>query len=622
MTTLEKTIFDYQDAYYNHQPKVSDDVYDTLFCQLQKEQPDSFVLKRVGASVDGDWPKVSHRIAMKSLDKANCVPDVMKWCPGNDFAIMDKLDGFSVAVCYRVGNFHQAISHGNGEVGDDLTRNVSIMEGVPKYLGNKDTPVKVEDVWIRGEVVCKRSVFNEYFKKLGYSNARNTASGIAQRHEGYEDCKYLTFMPYEISGPSINSKIGELTMLDDWGFITPNYKWIKTKDIEPIYNDYNNSIRDELDYDIDGLVIRVNNNDEFDSLGETSHHPKGAIAFKFPAESKRTILRSITWQIGNSGRFTPVGHFDIVNLAGANVAKAALHTVGRVEELKLYTGCEIVVSRRNDTIPYIEQNVSTDIRGTKDYLKIPTHCSACGSELEMNGEYLVCHAEDCPAQVFGSIKRWVNKLNILEFGDTVVGGTIEGGMVNDIADLYSLDPDKVVNAFYNGRRLGEGARKAVRNLNNKKELTLEDFVGSLGITLWGRSMIKTIIGEGFNTLDKLYYADRATLAGIFGVGEGRANSLVDGLKEKRELINKILSKGVTIKSNDGNLNGKTFCFTLFRDAALQESIERAGGFVKSSVSRKLNYLVTLDVNSDSTKIKTAKSNGTKVITPDEVKEMI
>lgn len=628
MTNKESTLLRYQDAYYNGKPLVGDDVYDALYDEVTRENPDSFVLKRVGATPKGDWPKAHHFIPMGSLNKANSIQEVEKWWPEYNVVLMDKLDGISLGIQYIDRRFVKAVTRGNGLIGDDITRNVSLMEGVLKNINFKG------EVWIRGEIICKRSTFDTHFKDCGYENPRNTASGISKSIDDYEDCKYLTFMAYQIIGnpPVAKSKIGELTLLSNEGFFIPNFKPVRLKDVERIYNDYIDSIRASLDYDIDGLVLCVDNNNEFEGMGGTEKRPAGAIAFKFPHESKITVLRDIKWQVGNTGRITPVAFFDTVVLAGANVSQASMHTVDRVKCMKLYEGCNILVSRRNDCIPFLESNISMGIStddlssyeydNKNNYFMPPETCPSCEQELSMRGEYLNCTNDQCPARVAGAINNWITKLNILEFGDSVINAVIEAGLVNDIGDLYLLDPDKVAALKNNGRFLGESGRKAVINLLNKKEITIEELIGSLGINLWGRSMVKVLTDAGYNTLEKLFTLSALEMTSVKGISIIKAKEFCNGLSKNYPLINKLISNGVTIKKNSGHLNGVSFCMTGFRDSALQEAIESKGGSIKSSVSKGLTYLIVLDTNSTSSKAEKARSLGTKIINVDEARNMI
>jgi len=262
-----------------------------------------------------------------------------------------------------------------------------------------------------------------------------------------------------------------------------------------------------------------------------------------------------------------------------------------------------------------------------NYFRPPTACPSCGAALQRDGEYLVCKNDDCDAQATGMIKRWISKLEILHFGEVLIQALLDEGLVSDIADLYAVDPDDASALEVDGRRIGDTATKAFRNLHAKKSLPLHVLVGSLGIPLIGRSMAKTIADGGFDNLSKMYKAKYAEIAAIPGVGDVKAKAFVDGLAKKIGLIAKLLADpsdggaGIQIQINDGALKGKTFCMTGFRDSALSDAIEKAGGTMKSSVSKGLDYLIALDPNSTSGKAQTARKYGTTVIGIDDAKKL-
>lgn len=233
----------------------------------------------------------------------------------------------------------------------------------------------------------------------------------------------------------------------------------------------------------------------------------------------------------------------------------------------------------------------------------PDKCPSCGFLLQMEGEYLVCRNLDCPAQVTGAIKRWVKKLGILHFGDAFIEALVDSGMVVDIADLYFVDPEQTIHLYLDGRRVGTTAKKAFNNLHAKKELDLHVFLGSLGIPLFGRSMVKLLVDAGFDTLAKLWGAKIKDLEPLAGIGPIKAKAFVEGLKTKIDLVTKLLSAGITVKDKpqDGFLSGKTVCFTGFRDSQLEAKIEANGGVIKSGVSKTLDYLVCVSLSESSTK---------------------
>jgi len=258
----------------------------------------------------------------------------------------------------------------------------------------------------------------------------------------------------------------------------------------------------------------------------------------------------------------------------------------------------------------------------RDYFTIPTHCPECKTKLERDGEYLVCRGENCPAQVAGAIKRWVKKIGVLHVGDALIEALIDAGMVEDIADLYLLDPDTAVEVDVGGRRAGGTATKAITNLGKKKTLPIHVFVGALGIPLIGRSMAKIIVDGGYTSLSSMLKAKVSDVAAISGVGDTKARSFVEGFAARAGLVGKLIGEaGIVVQAATGPLVGKTFCFTGFRDPDLGDALEKLGATVKSSVSKKLTYLVAEDANSQSGKARKARGYGIEVIGKDDARKM-
>jgi len=367
-SALTRKIEDARKAYYGpNAPLMTDAEYDALEDELRLLDPEHYLLMTTGTPPgDSGWEKVSHGIPMRSLNKAQVFDEMGTWfkslgqvpCPPLEpsLVLTEKLDGISCSLQYIKGRLVSALTRGDGAVGEDITRNVSLMKGVQHRL-----PKGPYENWsghLRGEIVCRRSDFEKHFK--GYSNPRNTASGTAKRESDPEPCKHLTVIVYQMvpEGGYMISKMTELETIQSLGFIAPNYVGLKFDRIESIYRGYVDDQRELLDYDIDGLVIEVNSQSFAEDLGELNKRPKGAVAFKFPHDSKETTLERVEWQVGNTGRITPVAVFKAVNLAGANVTRASLHNVSYVKSLNLHEGDKILVSRRNDVIPAVESNLS------------------------------------------------------------------------------------------------------------------------------------------------------------------------------------------------------------------------------------------------------------------------
>jgi DNA ligase (NAD+) len=632
--TIAKRIEDARAAYYHGSPVMTDAAYDALEDELRALDASHPLLSKTGAPAPvSGWQKVKHRMPMRSLNKAQDTSDFAAWLAtvGTAVAlfITEKMDGISIALRYEGGKLVQALTRGDGVVGEDITRNVKLMRGLPSQAGSLTG-------WVRGEIVCRKSDFAKHFP--GESNPRNTASGTSKRQSDASKCCFLTVYAYQIvpDQGTVDFKSQELANLKTLGFAVPNLltgsgaQWVAG-----VYDQYVQNTRDRLDYDIDGLVIEVNDTAAREVLGEKNHRPAGAIAFKFPHEQKQTTLRDIIWQVGNSGRVTPVATFDTIPLAGANVSKASLHNTsyyteiaGHMGQQVLSKGDTILVSRRNDVIPYVEAGISANQwaaatnqanQPNPNLLPVPEVCPECGTRLGYEGEYLVCRNLDCPAQISGAVKRWVKKLNVLDWGESVIDALCESGRVRDPADLYTLDDDELSAVELSGRRVGSSSKTMLDNLHAKMELDLHVLIGSLGIPLIGRSMAKTVADGGFDTLDAMFKADAAQVAAIPGMGKTKAVSFVDGLDDRIGLVCKLLTNGVRIKApSAGPLKGTNVCMTGFRDGDMQDAIEAAGGTVKSGVSKSLNILVAKDPNSTSGKAKKAAKYGVEVIGIDEM----
>ncbi len=356
---LEAKILEASHAYYNGTPIMEDAEFDALETELRKIDPHNAVFSKIGAPVSSGWAKVAHPIPMGSLEKAQTLGELFAWASmkPRDLFLTEKLDGISVLLTYNQGKLVRAATRGDGTEGEDITRNVLIMQGVPQEI---PFPNQVN---IRGEIVCLKEDFKKFFP--GESNPRNTASGTSKRQSGWQKCKHLTVLVYNlfVGNSGLTSRSMEFAKLREWGFKTPYAASCDVVAAGDVYNAYVNRLREEAPYDIDGLVIEVDHKPSRDALGTTPNglNPKGSIALKFPHDQKKTVLRDVVWQVGNSGRVTPVAIFDTVNLAGAQVSQASLHNVSRLNLLKLFRGCEILVSRRNDVIPAVEANLSLNI---------------------------------------------------------------------------------------------------------------------------------------------------------------------------------------------------------------------------------------------------------------------
>jgi DNA ligase (NAD+) len=631
-STIASAITEARAAYYAGTPSMTDAEFDALENQLRALDPNHPVLGGVGATPSSGWAKVSHKTPMGSLNKAQNESDMLHWFQttvGNspEVVVVDKLDGISISLRYDNGSLTQAVTRGDGVTGEDITRNVRLMKGVPADLGEWSG-------YVRGEIVCYKDDFAAHFP--GDSNPRNTAAGTAKRQSDPSKCKHLTVVAFDMITDVgvLTRKDQELQALSGAGFTTPS--WITaqqgTVQIQGIYDAYVRSDRDALPYEIDGLVLIINDTSDWKLVGEKNHRPAGSIAYKFPHEAQSTVLRNIRWQVGNTGRVTPVAEFDAVDLAGASVKQASLHNVANIGRLTdrfgFRKGAGILVSRRNDVIPYVEALISQN--ATADELETPHECPECHTLLTMNGEYLCCPNDtDCPAQTLGAMRRWIKKVGVLHFGDAMLKAVVDAGMVSTIPDLYWLDATKVAALDMDGRRVGGAAVRALHSLNSLKTLPLETYVGSLGIDLCGRRMVRKLVAAGMTDLNALATATVQELSAVPGFGQDKAEAFREGFDARREIIIGLHAVSVTpapyeapAAPTGSTLAGQAVCFTGVRDKALEASIAAAGGLIKSSVSKNVTILVCKDPSSTSGKAQKARNLGIEVIGLDEMRQRV
>ena len=617
-TTLADRILEAREAYYNGEPVMSDAEFDALEDELRALDPHHPLFSQVGAfpQPKSGWAKAQHTQPMGSLSKAQDAADFARWAGQvqGPYLVMDKMDGASISLRFDKGQFIQAITRGNGLLGEDITANAKRMafpKKVPGFTG-----------FIRGEVMCTLSAFAKF---AGAANPRNTANGAMKRHDG-AGCENLTVFAFEVAGAS-GSKFEELRFLRSLGFKTPEFSSAASLvEVQAIYDEYVAGRRSRLDYEIDGLVVSVLDNAARNALGASDGRPKGAIAYKFPHEQATTTLRKVSWGTGVTGRVAPVAEFDFVSLAGVQVGRASLHNASYIARLGgLRVGDSILVSRRNDVIPAVEALIR-DHGGAEFHP--PTNCPSCDSVLTREGEYIVCRSQDCPAQFIGGVGRWIGDMGVLHFGTALVQALIDNGLVTGIPSLYRLNVEDVANAtFADGSRVGTAiATRALGNLRNAMSVELDAFIGGLGLPLFGSSMTRMMIEAGYDTLEKLRGASLAQIEAVPGVGSVKAQTLFNGLREKSALIDEILAEGVKINppkvKSVGFLTGKSMCMTGFRDAKLQGDFEAAGGEIKSGVSKGLTYLVAKDANSGSSKLQKARELGVIVLSPAEMSALI
>lgn len=621
VSILEGRIEAARTAYYNGEAIISDEEFDVLIYELAALDPKNPLLAEVGAPASNEWAKATHLFPLGSLSKFNLPNEMADWInttlKGKPVLVSEKLDGLSIGCQYENGKLTKAILRGNGFEGENILANVLKMQGVVKKLAQPFTGV------IRGEIVLLKADHEEFFPD--YANPRNAASGLCRRSDG-EGSEHLTLMMYDVLSDSTEFETEEkkFKFLFANAFHTPNTVLCKTaEEVNQLWQSYQDTVRDTLDYEIDGLVVACDDIEFQHSLGEHNLRPKGKMAFKFANQFVKTTVQKITWEPGGMGRITPRCWFKPITILGSTVEKASIYNTDYISKLGLGVGAEVLVCKANEIIPRVERVVKPAVA----VASIPGICPACDAGLVMEGKHLMCpNVATCPAQITGRIKNWVKELNILELGKKLIEKLVENGLVETPADLYTLEVDDLASL----ERMGQSsAKKVYAEIWKCNPISLDVFLGALSIPMIGGSSIRAIMAAGHTTLKAIQKLSVKDLEAINGIGPGRAKSLAEGLKANEDIIDALLKNGVQIKektmSKNGVLTGKSFVITGTLTRKRDEvaaMIEEAGGTMQGSVGKGTTYLVIADPSSTSTKAQKARKLGTELISEEQLMTML
>lgn len=628
-TEMKNKIIKAKDAYYNSDtPIMSDSEFDALWDEFKSLYPEDELCSSIGSPISEvtEWEKKEHTIPMCSLDKVNTVEEFEKWCCENnsEFIIEDKADGISIELCYEDGKLISCITRGDGKIGEDIYSNVIKMKNVVKELPND---CKINN--LRGEILILRDDFEQinYLltleKEKELKNPRNAATGISKRYDG-QFAEYCTILYYECDG-EFETEFEKLQYIESLGLKTINYKKVTKKEAIEEYNLYCESKRSEILYDIDGLVVKINSIQKQEELGyNASKNPNFSIAWKFPAMKVKTKILDVIWQLGDGGegRITPVAILEPVKCGGVTITRATLNNVEIFDSFDLHYNDLLLVSRANDVIPKILENLTKD---HENNLKIShiEYCPVCREKTEISGKFLICPNLNCKGKEIGNLNRWIDALNIMDISEKTINLLYNNGLIKEPADFYKLNVEDISCL----ERMGEkSAEKIVNNLVNNIVLDLSTFISGLNIPNFSKSRAELLIENGIDNLEKMLKATKEDLVKIKGIESKTAELIVNGLLNKRKTIFNLLTY-ITIKERTiGKLNGLSFCVTgALNTMDRKEFIAKVtqnGGSYKSSVVKGLTYLVTNDTESGSSKNKKAKENGVKIINEQEFLTLI
>jgi DNA ligase (NAD+) len=653
---LRREINYHNELYYQKSaPEISDAEFDALLAKLKKLEeenpelvtPDS-PTQRVGGRAEGFKPFV-HRVPLMSLDNSYSLDDlrsfderIRKLADGREFDYVAelKIDGLSVALHYENGVLTAGATRGDGSVGDDVFNNVKTIRTIPLRLKG-DFPENVE---VRGEVFMARSVFERINAELEmqgektYANPRNFASGtLRQLDPSIVASRRLDIFPYDLlSGAQkmFPTHWEIFAWLEKAGFTTnPNRALCKNFDELTEFISEMQAKRDWLDYDIDGVVVKVNQTYLQQEFGATTKAPRWAIAYKYPALQATTRLNEIHVQVGRTGALTPVAYLEPVLLAGTVVSRASLHNEDEIKRLGVKLGDWVLIEKSGEIIPQILQVIESRRTGSEKEYEFPKNCPVCGFEaVRPEGEAVTrCTNTDCPAKVKARILYFAARkaMDIEGLGDVLVEKLVDSGIVKNVADLYSLDVETVANFE---RMAEKSATNLINQIEASKTRGLQRLLYGIDIRHVGERYAK-ILANHYRSIDRLAEATVEELDRIHEIGLTVAVSVFNFFQnpKNRELIERLKAAGVKTEidadssaSFDENFAGKTFVLTgkleqFTRDQAAR-LVEERGGRVASSVSKKTDFVVAgSDAGSKLTK---AESLGVKVLNEDEFKEMV
>lgn len=625
MNELIDLINYHNEKYYNQdEPEISDFEYDNLMKELIKIEEENPELKRidsptnrVGGKPLDKFEQIVHKIPMLSLSNAYSGQDLRDFDKRvrdmvNDdveYVVEFKIDGLSVGLTYNDGVFEKGATRGDGVVGEDISKNLMTV---------KTIPLKIEEdneIVVRGEVyICKENFnkINAQQEEAGlqlFANPRNLAAGSLRQL----DSKLTAKRPLDIfifnlehgENLEFESHSESLEFLKSQGFkVSPNYKVCNKIDEVIDYIEYWTKNRGNLDFEIDGMVIKVNNLKQREVMGYTAKSPRWAIAYKFPAEQKKTKIIDIIVEVGRTGTITPTAVLEPVRLAGTSVSRATLHNEDYIREKDIKINDVVLVQKAGDIIPQVVEVIKEERTGDELAFEMPKKCPVCSEPtVRLEGEVAVkCINMSCPAQIRRGIIHFVSRdaMNIDGLGESIITLLLNEKIIEDVADLYSIKKEDVVNL----ERMGDkSANNLVKSIKKSKENDLWRLINGLGIKFVGVKGAK-ILAKNFDSLDSIIKASFEDLINLEEFGEIMAKSVIEFFKEEKNLnvIDKLKNAGVNMNAEDDSNNDIPKIFegmkivltgtlpTLKRNDA-KEIIESRGGKATSSVSKSTTFVL-------------------------------
>jgi DNA ligase (NAD+) len=653
---LRKELHHHNYQYYvKDNPKISDFEFDQKLKELEKleeQHPefsdDNSPTKRVGGQVTKNFKTVRHNERMYSLSNSYSKEDLEDWLKrlrktideDITFTCELKYDGASINISYKDGEFHKAVTRGDGFEGDDVSHNVRTIRSLPLKIKSDELPKEFD---VRGEIVLPFDGFHQLNAerlKLGlepYANPRNTASGSLKLQDSSEVAKRpLECLIYGIQAEnlSIETQFEVLNVLRDCNFNIPTeIKLCQNLDDVFEYINFWDKNRHDLPYETDGVVVKVNSFAHQLELGHTSKSPRWAMAYKFKAEEAKTILKEITYQVGRTGAITPVANLEAVQISGTTVKRASLHNADQIKKLDIREGDTVFVEKGGEIIPKITSVDFSKRNPNSEHTKYIEHCPECQTKLiKKEGEavHFCPNAETCPPQVIGRIQHFISRkaMDIEGLGGETVALLVNAGLIKDYADLYELEKEQVLDLE---RMAEKSAQNLIDSIEKSKAQPFEKVLFALGIRYVGETVAKTI-AKSLKNIDAIIEANQEALEQIDEIGERIAQSVIAFFNDQNniKIINCLKSYGLNFEIENASLNSSKLdglkfvisgVFEKFDRNELKKSIEDHGGKVMSSLSKNTDYLVAGE-NMGPSKKEKAEKLSIRMINESTYEEMI
>ena len=644
----------YAKKYYDEDnPEISDFEYDMMMNELknlEKEFPELItkesLTQKVGGTVKEGFEKVTHEVPLQSLqdifdfEELKAFDTRMKKASEEynlplEYVVETKIDGLSVSLEYRNGDFYRGATRGNGTVGEDVTDNLKTVKTIPKKLKENI------NITVRGEVFISKIDFEklneerEVLEEPLFANARNAAAGsLRQLDSNITKKRPLDIYCFNVQKSDINFKshYESLEYLKKIGFnVNPViYKCLNIQEVIDGINKIGEN-REDLTFGIDGAVVKVDNLELREKIGTTFKAPKWAIAYKYPPEKKETILKDIVCNVGRTGAITPMAILEPVKVAGSTISKTTLHNEDFIKEKDLRIGDTVVIQKAGDVIPEVVEVVKEKRTGKEKKFEMPTVCPVCGSTaIREEGEAVLrCIGIECSAKLLRSIVHFVSKdcMNIKGLGYAIVEELINRKLINNIADIYYLKLEDIASLKKNGIKFAQNLIDAIQE---SKSNDLSRLINSFGIRHVGTKSAK-ILARKFKTMDNLMNSSIEKLYMTEDVGEITANSVYEFINQDqtRDLIEKLKNAGVNMESTeaeseDSRFSGMTFVLTgtleKYTRQEASDLIERLGGKTSGTVSKKTSYVLAGE--EAGSKLTKAENLGIKIISEKEFEEMV